>query len=214
MTGRDGKGGREYGYCKSFVNSDGTSHRTGPMTMSKPPRQGPHSHGSRPSKGARDAPPGKRPRQSAHSPGSRPRTGAQDGPPGKWPRQSADSHGSRPADRHSERAIGHTTPRAHGPSADRPRTNDQRAQPKDASRRHRPSAAKGLWLYGRHAVEAALKNPARSHRKLWATREGIASLDGELPAQFPARVRRGRRSRTARRARRAAPGPRARMPAA
>jgi len=40
-------------------------------------------------------------------------------------------------------------------------------------------------LWGRHAVEAALKNPARDHRKLWATREGIASLDGELPADFP-----------------------------
>ena len=40
-------------------------------------------------------------------------------------------------------------------------------------------------LWGRHAVEAALKNPDRVHRKLWATREGIASLDGELPADFP-----------------------------
>ena len=40
-------------------------------------------------------------------------------------------------------------------------------------------------LWGRHAVEAALNNPARRHRKLWATREGIASLDGELPADFP-----------------------------
>lgn len=40
-------------------------------------------------------------------------------------------------------------------------------------------------LWGRHAVEAALKNPERRHRKLWATREGIASLDGELPADFP-----------------------------
>ena len=40
-------------------------------------------------------------------------------------------------------------------------------------------------LWGRHAVEAPLKNPAREHRKLWATREGIASLDGELPDDFP-----------------------------
>ncbi|MCT2559763.1 23S rRNA (guanosine(2251)-2'-O)-methyltransferase RlmB [Tsuneonella sp. YG55] len=40
-------------------------------------------------------------------------------------------------------------------------------------------------LWGRHAVEAALKNPDRSHRKLWATREGVASLDGELPPDFP-----------------------------
>ncbi len=39
-------------------------------------------------------------------------------------------------------------------------------------------------LWGRHAVEAALKNPERHHRKLWATREGIASLDGELPSDF------------------------------
>lgn len=40
-------------------------------------------------------------------------------------------------------------------------------------------------LWGRHAVEAALRNPERSHRKLWATREGLASLDGKLPADFP-----------------------------
>lgn len=40
-------------------------------------------------------------------------------------------------------------------------------------------------LWGRHAVEAALKNPERVHRKLWATREGIESLDGELPQDFP-----------------------------
>jgi len=40
-------------------------------------------------------------------------------------------------------------------------------------------------LWGRHAVEAALKNPDRMHRKLWATREGIDSLDGELPKDFP-----------------------------
>ena len=40
-------------------------------------------------------------------------------------------------------------------------------------------------LWGRHAVEAALKNPLRRHRKLWATREGVASLDGKLPPDFP-----------------------------
>ena len=40
-------------------------------------------------------------------------------------------------------------------------------------------------LWGRHAVEAALRNPGRSHRKLWATRDGVAALDGELPADVP-----------------------------
>lgn len=47
------------------------------------------------------------------------------------------------------------------------------------------AGAGAVRLWGRHAVEAALKNPDRRHRKLWATREGIASLDGELPADFP-----------------------------
>ncbi len=40
-------------------------------------------------------------------------------------------------------------------------------------------------IWGRHPVEAALKNPDRQHRKLWATREGIETLDGELPPGFP-----------------------------
>ncbi|WP_299191997.1 23S rRNA (guanosine(2251)-2'-O)-methyltransferase RlmB [uncultured Erythrobacter sp.] len=40
-------------------------------------------------------------------------------------------------------------------------------------------------LWGRHPVEAALKNPARQHRKLWATRDAIEALDGELPQDFP-----------------------------
>lgn len=46
-------------------------------------------------------------------------------------------------------------------------------------------------LWGRHAVEAALLNPERRHRKLWATREGIASLDGELPPDFPVEYAQG-----------------------
>lgn len=47
------------------------------------------------------------------------------------------------------------------------------------------ASAGAVRLWGRHAVEAALKNPERNHRKLWATREGVASLDGELPQDFP-----------------------------
>ena len=39
-------------------------------------------------------------------------------------------------------------------------------------------------LWGHHAVEAALMNPARRRHKLWATREAIAELDGELPQDF------------------------------
>ena len=47
------------------------------------------------------------------------------------------------------------------------------------------ASAGAVRLWGRHAVEAALLNPDRQHRKLWATREGVGSLDGELPPDFP-----------------------------
>ena len=47
------------------------------------------------------------------------------------------------------------------------------------------ASAGAVRLWGRHAVEAALNNPDRQHRKLWATREAVAMLDGELPANFP-----------------------------
>ncbi|MEE4153110.1 MAG: 23S rRNA (guanosine(2251)-2'-O)-methyltransferase RlmB [Erythrobacter sp.] len=47
------------------------------------------------------------------------------------------------------------------------------------------ASAGHVRLWGRHPVEAALLNPARQHRKLWATREGIDSLNGELPPDFP-----------------------------
>ena len=47
-------------------------------------------------------------------------------------------------------------------------------------------AAKGhVRLWGHHAVEAALLNPQRVYRKLWATHDAIESLDGQLPTDFP-----------------------------
>ena len=46
-------------------------------------------------------------------------------------------------------------------------------------------SAGAVRLWGHHAVEAALMNPDRKHRKLWATREAVANLAGELPADFP-----------------------------
>jgi 23S rRNA (guanosine2251-2'-O)-methyltransferase len=54
-----------------------------------------------------------------------------------------------------------------------------------ARRGHRPSQPQGNRprLWGRHAVTAALANPERVVRKIWGTREALASLN--LPPVLP-----------------------------
>jgi 23S rRNA (guanosine2251-2'-O)-methyltransferase len=54
-----------------------------------------------------------------------------------------------------------------------------------ARRGHRPSQAPAgrPRFWGRHAVTAALANPERVVRKMWATREALASLD--IPTVIP-----------------------------
>lgn len=47
----------------------------------------------------------------------------------------------------------------------------------------RPQPASGLWLYGHHAVVAALANPRRHVRKLVATERAAAALDKTLLAR-------------------------------
>jgi 23S rRNA (guanosine2251-2'-O)-methyltransferase len=64
---------------------------------------------------------------------------------------------------------------------DRNRRQDsrQRAGPARVSappRGRPPGPTKGVWLYGRHAVEAALANPRRSCHRLLATADALARL--------------------------------------
>ena len=71
----------------------------------------------------------------------------------------------------------------------------QRHRESDAPR-HAPDAPKGtVWLYGHHAVAAALANPNRRLRRLLLTEEGEAAIGKLLPppwAVSPERVDRGR----------------------
>jgi 23S rRNA (guanosine2251-2'-O)-methyltransferase len=115
------------------------------------------------------------PRNNGPRPGGKPHSGAS---PGGVPRGDIQQ---RPPQREGG-------PQRLSIGPQRPRDND--------TPRHAPDAPKGtVWLYGHHAVAAALANPARRLRRLLLTEEGDAAISKLLPppwATSPERVDRGR----------------------
>lgn len=146
----------------------------GPQQQSRPWGQGtrndrPRTDGPRP-EGARAE--GPRP-EGQRRDGPRPQGGSGQGKPFQG-RPNQGEHGSG-------------APRTfHAPRNDR-------TQPRPAPSADTPRGA--VWLYGHHAVAAALANPARRLRRLVITEEAETSLTPKLPQPWPLqpeRVDRGR----------------------
>ena len=91
-------------------------------------------------------------------------------------------------------------PEGHGPArpqnGQRPQMRHQDQRPREQHHPRGPEAPRGtVWLYGLHAVAAALKNPARRLRRLLLTEEAEAAITPGVSLPWPLPAERVDRAR-------------------